>query len=392
MTRYQHLANLLAQRIEQGFYREGEKLPSVRRLSQEHGVSISTVQQSYQLLEQQRLITAQPRSGYFVAPQQLQAPVPQMSRPIQRPVEITQWEQVLSMLNVRDDKDVITFGGGSPDMEQPGLKPLWREFSKVIRHDSGDILKYDALTGQRELREQIARLMLGAGSMVTADDVVITSGCHNALSLALLAVCEPGDIIAVESPTYYGTMQLLRGLGFKAIEIPTDPVNGISVEALELALEQWPVKGVILVPNCNNPLGFIMPDKRKRAVLALAQSHDIVIFEDDIYGDLATDYPRPQTIHSMDIDGRVMLCSSFTKTIAPGLRIGWIIPGRNYDRLLQKKYAVSGTNVPSTQMAVSALFVKGIITAMCAVCGKFISAIWKFTPVGCGNTFPVASA
>lgn len=359
MTRYQHLANLLAQRIEQGFYREGEKLPSVRRLSQEHGVSISTVQQSYQLLEQQRLITAQPRSGYFVAPQQLQAPVPQMSRPIQRPVEITQWEQVLSMLNVRDDKDVITFGGGSPDMEQPGLKPLWREFSKVIRHDSGDILKYDALTGQRELREQIARLMLGAGSMVTADDVVITSGCHNALSLALLAVCEPGDIIAVESPTYYGTMQLLRGLGFKAIEIPTDPVNGISVEALELALEQWPVKGVILVPNCNNPLGFIMPDKRKRAVLALAQSHDIVIFEDDIYGDLATDYPRPQTIHSMDIDGRVMLCSSFTKTIAPGLRIGWIIPGRNYDRLLQKKYAVSGTNVPSTQMAVSAFIREG---------------------------------
>ena len=359
MTRYQHLSDLLAQRIEQGFYRAGEKLPSVRSLSQEHGVSISTVQQSYQLLEQKRLITAQPRSGYFVAPQQLQAPVPPMSRPTQRPVEITQWEQVLSMLSVRDDKDVITFAGGSPDVDQPGLKPLWRELSRVIRHDRGDILQYDSLTGQQELREQIARLMLDAGSVITADDVVITSGCHNALSLALLAVCEPGDIIAVESPAYYGTMQLLRGLGFKAIEIPTDPVNGISVEALELAMEQWPVKGVILVPACNNPLGFIMPDARKRAVLALAQSYDIVIFEDDIYGDLATEYPRPKTIHSMDIDGRVMLCSSFTKTIAPGLRIGWIIPGRNYDRLLQKKYAVSGTNAPSIQLAVSAFIREG---------------------------------
>ncbi|MFH7127082.1 PLP-dependent aminotransferase family protein [Klebsiella pneumoniae] len=119
---------------------------------------------------------------------------------------------------------------------------------------------------------------------------------------------------------------MLRGLGLKTIEIPTDPETGISIEALELALDQWPIKGVILVPNCNNPLGFIMPDARKRAVLNLAQRYDIVIFEDDIYGELATEYPRPRTIHSWDIDGRVMLCSSFTKTIAPGLRIGWIAP------------------------------------------------------------------
>lgn len=83
-------------------------------------------------------------------------------------------------------------------------------------------------------------------------------------------------------------MQMLRGMGVKVIEIPTDPETGISVEALELALEQWPIKGIILVPNCNNPLGFIMPDARKRAVLSLAQRHDIVIFEDDVYGELAT--------------------------------------------------------------------------------------------------------
>lgn len=188
--------------------------------------------------------------------------------------------------------------------------------------------------------------MLDGGSVVTADDLVLTSGCHSALSLALLSVCQPGDIIAVESPCYYGTMQMLRGLGLKTIEIPTDPETGISIEALELALDQWPIKGVILVPNCNNPLGFIMPDARKRAVLNLAQRYDIVIFEDDIYGELATEYPRPRTIHSWDIDGRVMLCSSFTKTIAPGLRIGWIAPGRYYDKLLQMKYAASGTKRP----------------------------------------------
>lgn len=299
MTRYQHLATLLAERIEQGLYRHGEKLPSVRSLSQEHGVSISTVQQAYQLLEQQQMIVPQPRSGYFVAPRKAQPPVPPMSRPVQRPVEITQWDQVLTMLDARYDKSIIPFGGGSPDVTQPSLKPIWRELSRAIQHNLTEVLNYDELAGRRELREQIARLMLDGGSVVTADDLVLTSGCHSALSLALLSVCQPGDIIAVESPCYYGTMQMLRGLGLKTIEIPTDPETGISIEALELALE----------------------------------------------------YPRPRTIHSWDIDGRVMLCSSFTKTIAPGLRIGWIAPGRYYDKLLQMKYAASGTNVPSTQLA-----------------------------------------
>ncbi|MBA7728468.1 PLP-dependent aminotransferase family protein [Citrobacter freundii] len=357
MTRYQYLASLLAERIEQGLYRHGEKLPSVRSLSQEHGVSISTVQQAYQMLEQRQLITPQPRSGYFVAPRKAQPPVPPMSRPVQRPVEITQWDQVLDMLAGHADTSIVPFSSGVPDINQPSLKPLWRELSRVAQHNLRAVLGYDELPGCRELRQQIARLMLDGGSVVSADDIVITSGSQSGMSLALLTVCQRGDIVAVESPAYYGTMQLLRGLGIKVIEIPTDPDTGISIEALELALDQWPIKGVLLVPNCNNPLGFIMPDARKRAVLALAQRHDIVIFEDDVYGELATEYPRPRTIHSWDIDGRVLLCSSFTKSVAPGLRVGWVIPGRYHDKLLHMKYAVIGTNVPATQLA-AATFVR----------------------------------
>lgn len=359
MTRYQHLANLIAERIEQGLYRQGEKLPSVRTLSQEHGVSISTVQQAYQTLETLQLITPQPRSGYFIAPRKAQPPVPAMSRPVQRPVEVSHWDQILTLLDARHDKSIVPFGGGSPDVTQPSIKPLWREMSRLVQHNTADILSYDELQGRRELREQIARLMLDSETAVSADDIIITSGCHAALAIALLAVCKPGDIVAIESPSFYGTMQLLRGFDIKAIEIPTDPQTGISVEALELALEQWPIKGVILVPNCNNPLGFIMPDARKRAVLALAQRHDIVIFEDDVYGELANDYPRPRTIKSWDIDGRVLLCSSFTKTIAPGLRVGWIVPGRYHDRVLHMKYAASGTNVPTPQLAVAAFIREG---------------------------------
>jgi len=349
MTRYENLATLLAERIEQGLYRHGEKLPSVRNLSQEHGVSISTVQQAYQVLENLQLIT----------PPSHTPPCPAISRPVQRPVEVTQWDEVLTLLDARSDKEMLNFGGGAPDISQPTLKPLWREMARLVQHNQCDILSYDALQGRRELREQISRLMVDGGTVVDPEDIVITNGCHGALSIALLSVCKPGDIVAVESPSYYGTMQLLRGFGIKAMEIPTDPETGISIEALELALEQWPIKGVILVPSCSNPQGSIMPDARKKAILALAQRHDIVIFEDDIYGELVTDYPRPRTIKSFDIDGRVLLCSSFTKSVAPGLRVGWIVPGRYRDRVLHMKYAAIGSTVPTNQLAMAAFIRDG---------------------------------
>lgn len=243
-----------------------------------------------------------------------------MTRPVQRPVEITQWDQVLDMLEAHSDNSIVPLSKSTPDVETPSLKPLWRELSRVVQHNLQTVLGYDLLAGQRVLREQIARLMLDSGSVVTADDIIITSGCHNSMSLALMAVCKPGDIVAVESPCYYGSMQMLRGMGVKVIEIPTDPETGISVEALELALEQWPIKGIILVPNCNNPLGFIMPDARKRAVLSLAQRHDIVIFEDDVYGELATEYPRPRTIHSGISTGECCCAARSVKALHPPAR------------------------------------------------------------------------
>ena len=353
MTRYQYLADLLAQRIEQGLYQAGERLPSVRQLSCEHGVSISTVQQAYYLLEERQLIIPQPRSGYFVASQKATPPVPAMTRPVQRPVEITQWDAVSQLLDFRQEKDTLLLGNGSPNLSQPTLKPLWKAISRIAQQQDERMLGYDVLHGRPELREQIARLMIDSGCQLTADEVLVTTGCHEALMIAIRAVCQPGDIVAVESPSFYGIMQTLRGFGIKVIEIPTDSSTGISLEALELAFEQWPVKAVMVVPNCNNPLGFIMPEERKRALLRLVQRFDAAIIEDDVYGELAFDYPRPITIKSLDHDGRVVLCSSFSKTLAPGLRLGWIAPGRYFDRAVHMKYMTTGSTTMLTQLAVT---------------------------------------
>lgn len=363
MTRYQQLASLLAQRIEQGLFQQGERLPSVRTLSTEHGVSISTVQQAYHLLEEKQLITPQPRSGYFVTPRKAAPPVPALTRPAQRPVEITQWESVLDLLNARREKGILQLGSGMPDLNQPTLKPLWKIISRIGHQQDVELLNYDNIYGVSALREQIARLSIDGGCHISPDDIVVTTGCHEALSVSIRAVCQPGDIVAVESPTFHGTMQTLRGFGIKAIEIPTDSETGISLEALELAFDQWPVKAVIVVPNCNNPLGFIMPERRKRDLITLAQRFDVAIIEDDVYGELAYEYPRPRTIKSFDDEGRVLLCSSFSKSLAPGLRVGWVVPGRYLDRVLHMKYIVTGSTATQPQVAAAEFVRQGFYPA-----------------------------
>ncbi|MEX5591661.1 aminotransferase-like domain-containing protein [Pseudomonas orientalis] len=358
MTLYVNLAELLGTRIEQGFYRPGDRLPSVRALSVEHGVSLSTVQQAYRLLEDNGLAMPKPKSGYFVPAGRELPALPEVGRPAQRPVEISQWDQVLELIRAVPRKETIQLGRGMPDVLSPTLKPLLRSLARVSRRQDLPGLYYDNIMGCMALREQIARLSLDSGCQLTAEDIVITTGCHEALSASIHAICEPGDIVAVDSPSFHGAMQTLKGLGMKALEIPTDPITGISLEALELALEQWPIKVIQLTPNCNNPLGYIMPEARKRALLTLAQRFDVAIIEDDVYGELAYSYPRPRTIKSFDEDGRVLLCSSFSKTLAPGLRIGWVAPGRYLDRVLHMKYISTGSTATQPQIAI-AEFLKG---------------------------------
>ena len=358
MTLYVNLAELLGSRIENGFYRPGDRLPSVRALSVEHGVSLSTVQQAYRVLEDNGLATPKPKSGYFVSAARQAPALPVVGRPMQRPVDISQWDQVLDLIRVSPAEEVTQLGRGMPDVTSPTLRPLMRSLSQLSRHQDMPGLYYDNICGVPALREQIARLMLDSGCNLAPGDLLITSGCHEALSACVRALCVPGDIVAVDSPSFFGAMQTLKGLGMKALEIPTDPLTGISLEALELALEQWPIKVIQLTPSCNNPLGYVMPEARKRALLTLAQRFDVAIIEDDVYGDLAYNYPRPRTIKSFDEDGRVLLCSSFSKTLAPGLRVGWVAPGRYLEQVLHMKYIGTGSTAPQPQLAI-ADFLKG---------------------------------
>ncbi len=351
---YEAAAERLLQEIQGGRYLPGQRLPSVRELSRQMQRSIATIQQMYLVLERRGWVEARSRSGYFVAsPPPEQDEPPRLTRARLVPSDVSQWR--LSLNSTSHDPGDIPhqFGRAMPDLRLTSINPVKRLLADMTRSASSVGLGYGALQGVAELRQHIARRMVGAGCRARPEDILITSSCQEALICALNAVTSPGDIVAIDTPTYYGIIQALEALGLKALEIPCDPVKGMSLGALELALEQWDVKACVVTPNFGNPLGSFMPKKSKEKMLHLARHHDLCIIEDDIYSDLDYRPGRPRAIKAYDTEGRVILVSSFSKVIAPGLSVGWMMPGRYFSQVEQQKYITSLSTPVLPQLALT---------------------------------------
>ncbi|MBQ4831316.1 PLP-dependent aminotransferase family protein [Alteromonas sp. MMG017] len=364
MTLYESLACELKAQIDRGLFEEGDKLPSVRQLSKEHHVSIATVQEAYRVLESQMYVEAKPKSGYFVSSNTTLNNTPKMTKPPQRPMDVSQWEDVLNMLlnTFNKDNGIETrcqFQHAMPNMTAKTLKPLTKRLHELTKNRPLDGMVYGDVKGDHNLRKQLSRLTAASGCRLQSDEFIVTSGCQEALSVCLRAVANAGDVIVVESPGFYGAMQAIKGANLKALEIPTDSETGLSLDALKLALDQWPVKAILVAPTVNNPQGFVMPDDKKKALYDMAREYDVAIIEDDIYGDIAYSYPRPRTVKSFDEDGRVLLCSSFSKTLAPGFRVGWIAPGSFRNKVLHAKYVSSSMCPTLPQLAIASYIEQG---------------------------------
>lgn len=399
MTRYEEVACTLRERIEHGIYRVGDRLPSIRAVCQELDVSISTAQEAYRQLMDVSLIESRPKSGYFVLPSRVPTVLPSVSRPAQCPLDVSQWDQVLELVATERDDSRLLLGRGVPNLAYETLKPLSKILAGLHRKNDLNGFNYDKLSGSPELRQQVARLAIASGCLLHPDDIMITTGCQEALSIALRTLTQPGDVVAVDSPSFYGTMQILKANGLKALEIPTDPQTGISLEALEMALEQWPIRAIQVTPTYNNPLGYTMSEARKQALFQLAQRFDVAIIEDDIYGDLAYAQPRPLTVKSFDDDGRVLLCSGFSKTVGPGLRVGWLAPGCYRDKALHMKYVSTGASATLPQLAVAEFVAKGHYERHLRYVTRqyqrqrdiMINWVQRYFPEGTGISYPQGS-
>src|SRR5437867_392814 len=359
-TLYKQLALRISELIEHGTLRAGERVPSVRKCSRQQNVSVATVMQAYRLLEDRGIIEARPQSGYYVrARRWVPPPEPAMSRPALRPVNVQVSDLILQVVKAARDPNLVRLGATLPSPELFPIKALSRTMASVGRRMPLAAHAYEVPPGNRALRVQVARRAMEAGCTLAPDDIITTVGATEAINLSLRAVAEPGDVIAIESPTFFNILQIIESLGMRVCEIPTYPRHGICLDELEKRLNCCRIKACVFTLNYSNPLGSCMPDEKKRKLVEILSSRQIPLIEDDIYGNLTFGPTRPKSAKAFDKDGWVMLCDSFTKTLSPGARVGWVAPGRFKARVQFLKFVNTSATASLPQMAIAEFLQNG---------------------------------
>jgi DNA-binding transcriptional MocR family regulator len=370
---YDLVASRVASMIATGSLKPGERIPAIRRMSDQMSVAISTVLHAYQILEDRGLIEARPQSGFYVRPRHSRRVADALSPLEPEMLRLPLRASAAALRSKRGDdaqwlrtqtvgtSSSIALGMGLPSPEFLPIDTISKHLARAVRYEPAAAARYELSPGLKELRVRVAQRAMDCGCSLGPDEIVITSGATEALALALRAVTQPGDTVAVESPCYFGFLSLANMLSLKVVEVSTDPRAGISVGHLQKLLrhEQVDVKALLVNPNVHNPLGSVMPDEKKRQIAEMMSLAKIPIIEDDTYGDLAFQSPRPRSIKTFDTSGDCILLSSFSKTIAPGYRIGWIAAGRWHGRVNDFKCTSSLAAATPPQMAIASYLANG---------------------------------
>lgn len=394
---YLYIADSIEKQILDSVLNIGDKLPSVRNLSTHHDVSVTTALQAYYHLEGKGLIEARPQSGYYVRFNPTRFPQrPDKSRPSQT-IKTKNVDAIISeVYDDWNDPRIVRFSLSVPSPELLPLAKLSKAMLQALRAlpDSGT--SYEPVKGNALLRRQIARWTLNWEGKLDEDDFITTAGCMNAITYCLMALTKRGDTIAVESPAYFGTLRLLNSLGLRVLELPTHPDTGVDPDDVRKALQKHDIKACLFVTNFSNPLGFCMPDEQKKALVQLLSFHGVPLIEDDLYGDVYFGKTRPKSCKSFDEEGNVLWCSSISKTLAPGYRVGWVAPGKHYDQVKRLKLYHSITSATIEQMTIANFLATGryehhlrrLRQALHANSLQYIRAIGAYFPEGTKVSHP----
>ncbi len=335
---YLRISGNIEHKLKHNVLKVGDKLPSLRTVCREHGVSMSTATQAYLELEKKGLIESRPQSGYYVCYSYRSFPaIPATSNPVSKPAAEETRELISKVYNELGNKQTLLFSLGVPAPQLLPIPRLNKSLTKALRTlpDSGT--GYGQVEGNAKLRRQIARSSFTWQGKLEEEDIITTAGCINAIAYCLMALTEKGDTIAVESPAYFGILQLAQSKGLNVLELPTHPQTGIELDALENAFKNKRIKVCLLMSNFSNPLGSCMPAENKREAVRLAEKYNVPIIEDDLYGDVYFGNGRPVSCKTFDESGMVLWCNSISKTLAPGYRVGWVAPGRFKDKIKSLK-------------------------------------------------------
>ncbi len=355
---YLRIARSLEQQIKNETFAIGDKLPSLRSICAQYGVSQSTALQVFYYLESKALVEARPQSGYYVSRSLKKTlPIPAISQPPSAygnmPIE-TVIEKVLG----NTAPGITMLSNGVPADELLPIARLNKALIQAARElpDSGTA--YGSTQGNEKLRRQIARHAF-AFCNLGEEDIVTTTGCINAIACCMMALTQRGDTIVVESPVFFGILQLAQSLGLKVLELPTHPQTGIEIDALKKTMQRRKIRLCLLVSNFSNPLGSCMPEEHKKEVVRLIQHHNIPLIEDDIYGPVYFGQHRPGICKNYDESGLVLCCGSVSKTLAPGYRVGWVAPGQFKQQVLRQKLFHTLSSAGITQQATAVFLEAG---------------------------------
>src|SRR5215467_1751671 len=360
---YVRLAERFIQQMSRGALRPGDRVPSLRQLSQQQRVSVTTALQAYLWLENRGYLQSRPQSGFYVrTPYAKLIPEPRFEADDNlrgRPTAMGVNAVLASVMESSNDPANVPLGASCASPELLPNRKLNSILRHIVRQQPFHSAFYQLPPGVDSLRRQIARRALETGCELVPHDILVTSGGLEGINLSLRAVARRGDVVAVESPTYFGILQSIASLGMKVVELPTHPQQGMDLNRLERAVRKHGVKACVVMTNCHNPLGYVLPDSYKKSLVALAARNSIAIVEDDIYGDLTFSGPRPLTLKSFDRDGLVLLCSSFSKILAPGYRLGWLAAGRFQREVERLKFLTTMASASLPQFVVAEFLISG---------------------------------
>ena len=357
---YEDISREITEQLDRGLIPGGEKLPSLRMMSQRFGCSLSVVMQAYAILEAQGRIYSVEKSGFFAsAPSRSPLPAPEKDHFTLESHEIRPLSILSRIVEASNDYKITPLGAGVPDQSYLPLGSLKAEINRILRERPSLLTGYSEERGDEGLRWEIGRLMARRGVDAAPEEILLTNGCTEALSLAVQSCSSPGDIIALESPVFLGTIQMLKVLKRRIITIPTSPSEGMDLGKLEEALRREDIKAVMMTALFQNPLGYVMPREKREAAVVLTGRYGVTLIEDDIYHDCSFRPLQEPCLKSFDRDGHVIYCSSFSKTLAPGLRAGWMIGGGKNRALTDLKMSQTLGNTVVLQKALARFLASG---------------------------------
>jgi len=358
--RYRQVMDVIVTMMENEILRPGDKVPSLRKMSEEQSVSLSTVMQAYMELESVGMLEARPQSGFYVSGGTV---VPReavrVTKPSNQPMQVKNSNLIQTILYAVTDPEIIPLGCAMPSTELLPHRDLNSIMKKLLSTDSENRVEYGDVQGHKFFRQQLAYYMNMNGNSVSSDNIIISNGASEGITMAMRAVTRPGDLVLMESPSYFGFMHLLETAKVYALELPTSPQEGILMKDFAEAVERFDVRAVLLQPNYGNPMGHTYPEDVRKEMVELCNKKDIPIIEDDINGDFNFSGRRLSNLKKYDKNGNVIHVSSFSKSLAPGYRVGWIEPGKYFDEILRQKIASSMANNSVPQLTLAHFLASG---------------------------------